>query len=101
MVKISGSAIKIVSCNKLKRLLSLSQKASEVGCPSLHCGIVDHKLLGREQAPNPMTRESGTWKPRIVLGFGRDSAPRGSPMAVRVWDVGRSECRAVMVRIRV
>ena len=31
----------------------------------------------------------------------RDSRPQGMPMAMRVWDVRKSECRAVMVRIRV
>ncbi len=48
----------------------------------------------------PHTSRSGTWKPRIAPGFGRDSGSRETPMAVRVWDAGKSECRAVMVRIR-
>ena len=52
MVKISESAIKIVSYDKPKRLIGLSQKALEAGCPSLKYGIVDHELPGREQAPN-------------------------------------------------
>ncbi len=48
----------------------------------------------------PHTSRSGTWKPRIAPGFGRDSISQDTPMAVRVWDAGTSECRAVMARIR-
>ena len=65
MVKVSESAIKTVSCNKPKRLLGLSQKASEAGCSSLHCDIVGHKLPGREQAPNP----TYSWKRNLETPY--------------------------------
>jgi hypothetical protein len=68
---------------------------------SCRCVLVTHTPPGRQQAPNPAYFPRETWKPRIAPGQGRDSVPQGAPRAVRVWDVGRSEGRAVMVRIRI
>ena len=59
-----------------------------------HCPPVESRHL------TPHTSRRGPWKPRIAPGFGRDSGSQEMPMAVRVWDAGRSECRAVTVRIR-
>jgi hypothetical protein len=56
--------------------------------------------LGRLQAPNPTLLDK--WNVRTPYRSPQgDSMPQGTPMAVRVWDVGRSECRAVTARMRV
>jgi hypothetical protein len=57
------------------------------------------ELPGRQQVPNPTDFRSETWKPRISPV--REREPQGEPMEVRVWDVGKSERRLVMRRIRV
>ena len=99
MVKTFEPAIRIVIKNKRKWLLRLNQKVMEMGRAALHSAPVIRKSPGREQAPNPAYFTDGTWKPRIAP-FG-ESRLQGLSMAVRAWDVGKSECRAVMVRIRV
>ncbi len=60
----------------------------------------DPHAPGRKQRPNPayfMARNAET----LYRSFSKDSDLQESPMAVQVWDVGKSESRAVMVRIRV
>jgi hypothetical protein len=54
--------IKVVTENKPKRLSGLSQKAPEAGMSSPNCGIVDRRLPGREQAPNP----THSWKWNLI-----------------------------------
>jgi len=62
--------------------------------------LVIHTPPGREQAPNPTLLDKRNVETPYRSPQG-DSVPQGRPMAVRAWDVGRSECRAVMARIRV
>lgn len=99
MVKVSESAIKTVNNDKRKWLPRLTKTVLEVGRTIVLYVLVTRTPPGQQQAPNPAYFTGGTWKPRIApLG---DSRLRSLPMAVRAWDVGRSERRAVMVRIRV
>jgi len=99
MVNPGESAQRSSRSIKLKWLTSLSQKARRrVGgfnvATSWSEGLpVDSRYL------TPHYFRSGTWKPRISPG--RESKPQGEPMEVRAWDVGKSECRLVMRRIRV
>jgi len=62
--------------------------------------LVTHKPLGRGQTPNSTLLDKWNVETPYRSPQG-DSVPQGTPMAVRAWDVGRSECRTVMVRIRV
>jgi hypothetical protein len=62
--------------------------------------LVTHTPLGRLQAPNPTLLDKRNVETPYRSPQG-DSLPQGKPMAVRDWEVGRSECRTVMVRIRV
>jgi hypothetical protein len=62
--------------------------------------LVTHTPSGRLQAPNPTLLDKGNVETPYHSSQG-DSLPQGKPMVMRVWDVGRSECRAVMARIRV
>jgi hypothetical protein len=62
--------------------------------------LVTHTPPGRQQAPNPTLLDKRNVETPYRPPQG-DSLPQGKPMAVRDWDVGRSECRAVMARIRV
>jgi hypothetical protein len=62
--------------------------------------LVTHAPLGRKQAPNPTLLDKWNVETPYRSPQG-GSVPQGKPMAVRDWDVGRSECRAVMARIRV
>jgi hypothetical protein len=62
--------------------------------------LVTHTPLGRLQAPNPTLLDKRNVETPYCSPQG-DSLPQGTPMAVRDWDVGRSECRAVMAQIRV
>jgi hypothetical protein len=61
--------------------------------------LVTHTPLGRKQAPNPTLLDKRNVETPYRSPQG-DSMPQGTPMAVRAWDVGRSECRTVMARIR-
>jgi hypothetical protein len=62
--------------------------------------LVTHTPLGRLQTPNPTLLDKRNVETPYRSPQG-DSLSQGRPMAVRAWDVGRSECRAVMARIRV
>ena len=62
--------------------------------------LVTHTPPGREQAPNPTILNKRNVETPYYSPHG-DSLPQGKPMVMRAWDVGRSECRAVMARIRV
>lgn len=62
--------------------------------------LVTRKPLGRAQAPNPTLLDKRNVETPYRSPQG-DSLLQGTPMAVRAWDVGRSERRAVMARIRV
>jgi hypothetical protein len=62
--------------------------------------LVTHTPPGRLQAPNPTLLDKRNVETPYHSPQG-DSLPQGKPKAVRAWDVGRSERRAVMVRIRV
>jgi hypothetical protein len=53
MVKLVESALKIVTVNKRKWLLRLSQMAMEVGGASACCALVTHKPPGQKRTPNP------------------------------------------------
>jgi len=62
--------------------------------------LVTHTPLGRLAGTYPnVTRQAERGNP-VSLPFG-DSLSQDRPMAVRAWDVGRSERRAAMARIRV
>lgn len=62
--------------------------------------LVTHMPLGRVQTPNPTLLDKRNVETPYRSPQG-DSLPQGRPMAVRAWEVGKSECRTVMVRIRV
>jgi hypothetical protein len=62
--------------------------------------LVTHTPLGRLQTPNPTILDKRNVETPYRSRQG-DSVPQGIPMAVRAWDVGRSERRAVMARIQV
>ena len=62
--------------------------------------LVTHTPLGRSQTPTPTLLDKRNVETPYRSPQG-DSLSQGRPMAVRAWDVGRSECRAVTVRIRV
>lgn len=99
MANICEPAIKTVNENKRKWLLRLSQKALRRGRVVDVSTLVAHIFSGQQQTPNPTCFSYRTWQPcRVPFG---DSRPQGRPMALQVWEVGKSECRAVMVRIRV
>jgi hypothetical protein len=86
--------------NKRKWLTRLNQKVMEMGRAALHSALVIHKSPGREQASNPMNSN----RRNVETPYRSLSGTTGRKLcflAVWVWDVGRSECRIVMVRIRV
>src|SRR4029434_8128042 len=56
--------------------------------------------VNRQSLPHPWYA-CGTWEARIAPFARKVGKPRGRPMAVRVWGVGKSEGRLVMRRIRV
>jgi hypothetical protein len=62
--------------------------------------LVTRTPLGRQQAPNLTLLDKRNVETPYRSPQG-DSAPQGPPIALRVWDVGRSERRTIMVRIRV
>jgi hypothetical protein len=62
--------------------------------------LVTHTPSGRVQAPNPTLLDKRNVETPYYSPQG-DSLPQGKPMVMRAWDVGRSECQAVMARIRV
>jgi hypothetical protein len=67
---------------------------------SLPFMLVIHSPPGRLQTPNPTLLDKGNVETPYGSPFG-DSLSQDGPIALRDWDVGRSECRAAMVRIRV
>lgn len=100
-MKVSESAIKIVIDDKRKWLARLNQTVLEVGrviASGLSWPIrlpVDSRHLTQ------CTPEVERGNP-VCLPFRlRDSLPRGEPMGMPAWEVGRSECWAVMAWIRV
>jgi hypothetical protein len=62
--------------------------------------LVTHTPLGRSQTPNPTVLDKRNVETPHCSPQG-DSLPQGKPTAARDWDVGKSERRAVMARIRV
>jgi len=101
MMNICESVIKIVNGNKPKWLSGLSQNgdgewrfASILRPRGHYSPPVDSRHL------TPRTSQGGTWKPRNAPDPGLDSGLRNPPMAVRAWDAGKSECRAIMAWIR-
>jgi hypothetical protein len=62
--------------------------------------LVTHTPSGRLQAPYPTQLDKGNVETPYRSPQG-DSLPQGKPTVMRAWDVGRSERRAVMARIRV
>jgi hypothetical protein len=62
--------------------------------------LVTHTPPGRLQTPNPTLLDKRNVETPYRSPFG-DSLSQDGPMVMRDWDVGRSECRAAMVRIRV
>ena len=100
MVKISKPALKAVIIEKAEVANTLDQKVQEAGAMTTGFILVTHKSPGRLQAPNPTLLD----KRNVEIPYRSpqgDSLSQDRPMALRVWDVGRSECRAVMARIRV
>ena len=69
MVKVSESAIKIVSGAKRKWLRRLNQKVLEAGETSDFCVSMAHVLPVDSRHLTRRTSWSGTWKPRIVTGL--------------------------------
>jgi hypothetical protein len=57
-------------------------------------------LPGRQQVPNP-AETSGAERGNPVSSPTREGEPQGELMEVRTWDVGKSEGRPVIGRIRV
>lgn len=57
-------------------------------------------LPGRQQVPNP-AKTSGAERGNPVPSPARAGEPQGDLLEVRAWDVGKSEGRPVMGRIRV
>ena len=58
------------------------------------------ELPGRQQVPNP-AQTSGAERGNPVSPPARAGEPQGDLLEVRAWEVGRSERRPVMGRIRV
>jgi hypothetical protein len=86
--------------HKLKWLTSLSQKARK---PEVDLTVPPRwstALPGRQQVPNP-AETSGAERGNPVSSPAREGEPQGDLMEVRAWDVGKSEGRSVMERIRV
>ncbi len=94
MVKTSESALKIVNDDKRKWPTRLTKKVLEVGAMTFRFILVTHTPPGRLQTPNPTLLD----KRNVETPY---RSPQGRPMAVRDWEVGRSERRVVMTRIRV
>ena len=86
--------------SKLKWLTSLSQKARRRVGGFNGATSWSTVLPGRQQVPNPAkTSEAERGNP--VSSPARAGEPQGDLMGVRAWEVGRSERRPVMGRIRV
>ena len=78
----------------------LDQKVSEAGGGFNGATSWSIVLPGRQQVPNPAeTSEAERGNP--VSSPARAGEPQGDLMEVRAWEVGRSEGRPVMGRIRV
>jgi len=118
----------VVSSNRRKVLLAQKVKTPEpkgkwasIGASPFPIADIDPPAYGWNLS-HSLRYLCGTWKPRIVLlgtnrgkgcleefctslhpsiPFLEESEPQGEPMAVRVWDVGKSEGQAVMVWIGV
>ncbi len=58
------------------------------------------RFPGRQQVPNP-AQTSGAERGNLVSSPAREGEPQGELMKVRAWDVGKSEGRPVIGRIRV
>jgi hypothetical protein len=64
------------------------------------CALVTHTPPGQQQAPNPTLLDKRNVE-TLYRSPNGDSMSQDTPMAVREWEVGKSECCAVMARIRV
>jgi hypothetical protein len=100
MVKTSKSALKTVINEQAEVAITLDQKVQEAGEMTTIFILVTHTLSGRLQTPNPTLLDKRNVETPYRPPQG-DSLSQDRPMAMRAWDVGRSECRAVMARIRV
>src|ERR1700726_4287993 len=100
MVKTSKSALKTVINQQAEVANTLDQKVQEAGAMTCLFILVTHTPLGRLQTPTPTLLDKRNVETPYRPPQG-GSLPQGRPMAVGAWDVGRSECRAVMARIRV
>ena len=100
-MNVRKSAIKIVKKEQVKVAdQTLWPKGNRDRRMSFVCILVVDKSLGRQQAPNPPSSLSGTWKPRIAPRLEvRQSQEK--LMAMRVWEVGKSERCPVMGQIQV
>ena len=101
MVNISEPMINLVNCNMPKMLTGMNQKVRGGG---LWTGRVPEQ--GQQPPPGDsrhLTFQLSLMR-NMVSPYSRPSGqsePQGTPMGMRVWDAGKSECRAVIVRIGV
>jgi len=100
MVKTSKSALKTVINEQAEVAITLDQKVQEAGEMIAIFILVTHTPPGRLQTPNPTLLDKRNVETPYRSPEGT-ACRKDRPMAVRVWDVGRSECRTVMARIRV
>jgi hypothetical protein len=91
--------INVVSNDKPKRLIGLSQKALWTGMSVKDSLIADTMATGEKAEPTPSRRVGGTWEARQVPI--RESELQGQPIAWRVQEEGASECCPAMGQIAV
>lgn len=92
------SALNPVSCNVPKMLSGTNQNGVWVGLRACHSRSEDFGPTGEKPAPNlPLSLMRNTISPYPCPSLA--SEPQGTPLGMRVWDVGKSECRVVTTRI--
>lgn len=92
------SALNPVSCDVPKMLSGTGQNGMWVRLRACHSRSEDIEPTGEKPAPNlPLSLTQNTVSPNPCPCWA--SEPQGTPLGMRVWDVGKSECRAVIARI--
>lgn len=97
-VNICESALNPVSCDVPKMLIGTDQNGVWVSLRACHSRSEDFVPTGEKPAPNlPSSRTQNTISPYLRPNWAGE--PQGTLLVVRVWDVGKSECRVVTTRI--
>ena len=100
MASICESSINVVRYNEPKMLSGSNQNGMwqrSRGCPLPRTWTQRHRRIEGDLSHLVIQTEHG--KPVVLPFAGRQ--PQGAPMGLRVWEEGKSECRAVMTRIGV